>query len=318
MRYREFSPMPALSNYARHLWFFWKRGSEPDFDSDFILPEADSYLIFLLRGQYLVQGAIRDVGLTGVIAVAGCRRAVHVECPGEILMVGVRLKPTAATELSLFDPSAMSGPLAYSEPWAVEALNEARGLVSMSGESSGLDMTCVVACVAGAVARRAEMASAATARSATAWDPVEKALERTSFRAGVDELAETVGLSARQFERVCRDCTGMSPIEFRNARRCEAAANALFASERPILADLACASGFCDQAHFCRVFKAWSGMPPRRFHAACAVYRATMRGPDAMRYRESLGRRLWRGPGLDAEPPNVPPRGEDALGLRGV
>lgn len=311
MRYREFPPSRALRKYVRHLWFFSKSGEDQGFETDRLLPEADSFLMFLVRGAYVVGTRRSELGRVeagrsqphrygDVVLISGCKRAVDVECPGDLVSVGARLKPEAGRALGLFDPAAVSGPSEYREPWAMALLSAARELASMSGG----DMMSLVGLLGAELERRASASGVAAAED-PAWDSVEEALARSSFRAGVDELAESLGLSARQFERVCRYRTGLTPIEYRNAKRCEAAANALYASDRPSLADLACATGFCDQAHFCNVFKAWSGMAPLRFHAACVTYRCKMRGPDSMRYRESQGRCLFGGDAVAGSSPRI-------------
>lgn len=86
----------------------------------------------------------------------------------------------------------------------------------------------------------------------------------------VAELADSVGLSESWFARAYRAATGQTPARALAQARIDAAKALLTEGALP-LAEIAAATGFADQAHFTRVFRALSGTTP-------AVWRSAARG----------------------------------------
>ncbi len=98
--------------------------------------------------------------------------------------------------------------------------------------------------------------------------PVQKAVEWVAAVRGdasVDELARHVGLSARQFRRVCIEQTGLAPkmlcriVRFRNT------VGQLVERASVGHADIALDCGYYDQAHFINEFHEFSGLAPRQY-----------------------------------------------------
>jgi AraC family transcriptional regulator len=77
-------------------------------------------------------------------------------------------------------------------------------------------------------------------------------------------LAEEVGVHPVYLGRAFRSAYGCTPGEFLRRLRVERVQRAL-ASAKAELADVAYASGFCDQSHLNRVFKRQTGMTPGRY-----------------------------------------------------
>lgn len=76
-------------------------------------------------------------------------------------------------------------------------------------------------------------------------------------------LAREAGVHRVHFSRIFQRYTGLSPTEFRLARKCSAAMHHTIAGGGTI-ADAAAAAGFADQAHWARACRALSGLPPGR------------------------------------------------------
>jgi AraC-like DNA-binding protein len=74
-------------------------------------------------------------------------------------------------------------------------------------------------------------------------------------------LAEISGLSAGHFSVAFRTTFGSSVRTYLAHRRIERA-QMLMLSSRGSLADIALNSGFCDQAHLCRMFRRITGQTP--------------------------------------------------------
>lgn len=104
---------------------------------------------------------------------------------------------------------------------------------------------------------------------------VAEAWRLTTTSAGrlpVAEVAARVGWSSRHLEQRFRAETGLGPKEAARVARFDRARRALAgraATGAPLdLAGLAVATGFADQAHLSREWRAFSGLPPTRWLAA--------------------------------------------------
>jgi transcriptional regulator GlxA family with amidase domain len=87
----------------------------------------------------------------------------------------------------------------------------------------------------------------------------------------ISEIAAQLGLSTRQFERLCHDSAGLSPGALYRRLRLRYAAWLVETTSRSIM-DIALEAGFADASHFTRQFKACFGLPPskRRLNNALA------------------------------------------------
>ena len=81
---------------------------------------------------------------------------------------------------------------------------------------------------------------------------------------GLDEMAETAGLSTAHFSQMFRKSTGESPHQFVLRHRVERAKELLRTSEARIL-DVAVACGFKSQQHFARIFRRMCGASPTEY-----------------------------------------------------
>ncbi len=79
----------------------------------------------------------------------------------------------------------------------------------------------------------------------------------------VPELAREAGLSTAYFAAVFREETGLAPHDWLIARRIDKAKALLGRGESP--AAVAAATGFADQAHLTRTFRARTGETPAAF-----------------------------------------------------
>lgn len=83
----------------------------------------------------------------------------------------------------------------------------------------------------------------------------------------VPELAAAAGLSVSQFERQFKRMFRMTPRQYVQRVRVNAACEALLHSDDPI-AEIAVAAGFYDQSHFTKVFRRTMGQTPAAFRRA--------------------------------------------------
>jgi AraC-like DNA-binding protein len=80
----------------------------------------------------------------------------------------------------------------------------------------------------------------------------------------VEELASHLEISPSYFARSFRSSVGLAPHAYVMRRRLLRAQELLASTEHP-LTDIALATGFADQSHFCRRFHEMTGVPPRIF-----------------------------------------------------
>jgi len=84
-----------------------------------------------------------------------------------------------------------------------------------------------------------------------------------------DELAQFVGLSRRQLERLFRKHLGRAPAQYYLELRLERARHLLYQSELPIV-DLSLACGFVSASHFSKCYREMYGKSPREERAVVA------------------------------------------------
>jgi AraC family transcriptional regulator len=78
----------------------------------------------------------------------------------------------------------------------------------------------------------------------------------------VDEMARAAGLSESWFAHAFKKTTGLSPQRWQMQQRLAMAARMIAEDHARPLADIALATGFSDQPHFSRAFRAEYGQPP--------------------------------------------------------
>ncbi|MDH1262059.1 AraC family transcriptional regulator [Pseudomonas sp. GD03944] len=86
------------------------------------------------------------------------------------------------------------------------------------------------------------------------------------------ELASLLRLSVSHFTHAFKQTTGTTPLIYIATIRIKAAQQFMLCSTHS-LSDIALSHGFCDQAHFCRVFRRETGLSPqtwRRLYASNA------------------------------------------------
>lgn len=81
----------------------------------------------------------------------------------------------------------------------------------------------------------------------------------------LDDVANAACVSRYHFSRCFTMSMGMTFVEYVARRRIDAALSALERDPGVPLAGLATELGFCDQAHFNKVFRRISGTTPRRY-----------------------------------------------------
>jgi transcriptional regulator GlxA family with amidase domain len=89
--------------------------------------------------------------------------------------------------------------------------------------------------------------------------------DRTGGRARVHDVARRVGLSHRRFIQVFATEVGMTPKKYCRVRRFQTARRLVWDVKTPDWARIAVESGYYDQSHLIRDFRALSGLSPANY-----------------------------------------------------
>ena len=108
------------------------------------------------------------------------------------------------------------------------------------------------------------------------WNPVLPSARAAQLAATAEirSLAAQLRISRRQFERRVRQASGTSPKALASLARFQRARDFFWTHPQWTLAQIGCAAGYADQAHFTRDFRSFSGMTPRLFRRLVEAQRA--------------------------------------------
>ncbi|POR05311.1 hypothetical protein AU468_01120, partial [Alkalispirochaeta sphaeroplastigenens] len=239
--------------------------SSPGRTERLLMPDTDTFLFIHHQGICSVGLTSEDMKQTpSVWTSPPLREPLRVSFSRIGLLVGICLKPGAARTLTLRAPE-------QEEPSSPEMIREVP-----INHREALEQ-CLTGSPSEAVDRvqrylTSLVSGSSPDRSALAHRHVLEELEELQIpgRRDLVRLSRCQGCSLRNLERACKGCTGYTPREYAAIRTCSRARHLIRNRQYTSLTDLAIDLGFCDQAHFCKVFRRWSGMSPGRYARYCA------------------------------------------------
>lgn len=83
--------------------------------------------------------------------------------------------------------------------------------------------------------------------------------------APVQDIADEVGFSTRQVQRIILEAIGMTPKQFSRITRLQRAIRTMIAENDPVLAHIAAEAGYSDQSHMTREFTQLTGVSPTEY-----------------------------------------------------
>lgn len=254
--YHDVPPPPALQPYVQALRV------DPHTDATAasrpcrILPDGGGHLLIQLYGAASPGTLDPD---TVHVSVVGPRSVyTDVDLRRRLLTVAVQLQPGGAAALfgaPVGDLADQAAPLSAIAPALGARLGERVARADSAADAVGVVRTAL--CV------RHQAAPPPSERDGLAAAVAH--VQSTRGRVSVQEAADAVGWSTRHLRSVFAEQVGLSPKRFARIVRIRQAVRRLQVSDPPGLAALALDSGFCDQAHMTREFRALLGEPPGAF-----------------------------------------------------
>jgi AraC-like DNA-binding protein len=254
--YREFAPPPALTDCCAALGTHQTPGGPArDVAAHRVLPDVGISLAF--------QGFRTDAGEPVAWEPMIIGPKLHAQnfelVPGREL-TSIRIKAEWVGPLLGLDPLDVENsvaPLAGICPSLADRLYDGLGRTRSAGAALQVLAAFVGDLQAAARTRPSPLASAALA-----------IVRDSGGRVPCERAASMLGLSERHFRRQIHDSTGFAPKSYARALRLVGAMLTADAAERPAWADVALASGYCDQSHLIRDCVAMAGATPADLHRA--------------------------------------------------
>jgi AraC-like DNA-binding protein len=268
MIYREHAPHPALTTYVACYWSLRGRVAAGEEQDRAVVPDACLDILFNLAPSTPGSVASRVIG--------AMTRPLPVRDAGALDLLGVRFRPGgAAAFVRLPVVEVTDDTLSLEDAWGAAA----RALTERLQEAESTSARLAI--LDAELSARLEAARAA---SDTRILDATGLAERAAGTVGVDALAHATSLGRRQLERRFLAVVGLTPKTACRVLRFQAALTRLRARPEHSLSRIALDSGYHDQAHFTRDFRAFAGVPPgayRRTHPLPGENDAFVQDPDA-------------------------------------
>lgn len=256
MRLLRYTPKPPLSECVDCLWHFeGSRGTR-----ELALPTGTAELVISLRNDRIrVCSDVADMrgqSFSGAVVSGAQSRYMVLPPAREMSVIGVHFRPGGATRVLGMPLGELSDQHVHLEDvWGSNA-DTLRGEL-LDAESAEEALAMLEQALVARLHRNRSQHSA-----------VVFALQR--FRdmptvARVGEVAEATGYSARRFICLFTDAVGLSPKRFCRVLRLQAAVRRLASGARVEWAEFAADSGYCDQSHLIREFRAMTGLTPGQY-----------------------------------------------------
>jgi len=257
MEYREAAPMPANRPFIKKYWAVKDVSSVGETAPEPILPDGCVEIVFDLSDRFRQYHDDGTSELQPRTIVAGqMSRRIFIGPTGKTDLFGVRFHPAGSWPLlrvsldeitdRIIDASMLLG---RDEDRLFDMLSEQTGFAERAAIFDSYFYS-----------RLAERGSA--------FDAVARAsaiIAASDSSMSVDVIARQIGLSERSLERNFRRFVGLPPKLFIRITRFQNFIRTVEAHSRTDLLDIAVGSGYYDQSHMIRDFRAFTGATPSEF-----------------------------------------------------
>lgn len=248
MRYQEILPIPALQPYIRYFWVLESRDESQDYKQFKTLPDGIPALIYqetanLFRNEQ--QQYTPQLYVYGTFSTY-----TNQLIKGPFRVIGAYLEPTALKAIFKVDASDLANQMIELDDLVVtplfdqlqhsKTIEEIIGLLSQFVWQQIQEAHCEN--------KKATLASILLQRGQT-----------------LAEIQHSMNVSERTLERLVKQHIGISPKLFSRIMRFQTSLKALKTSGFENLTSLAHTQEYCDQSHFIREFKGFTGSNPTQF-----------------------------------------------------
>jgi len=251
-------PCPELREFVDWYWFY--EGLSPAHRLERVLPDGTFELCINLRDElrhtydlddHRPKSAYRRAWLSGAHA-----RHIVIDTAANSSMMGVHFKPAGAAGVLGMPAGEMTDRVVELDAiWGQAGLDLHNSLL----EAPTPDARFAV--LENFLLRR-------TQRARVRSPAIRHALSRfitEPAMVSIDAVADELGVSHKHLIQCFRDEVGLTPKRFCRIRRFQSVLRAIQKQRRVEWADLACACGYFDQAHFIREFRDFSGLNPSAY-----------------------------------------------------
>ena len=248
-------PRPELLPFVSRLW---AADAEPaPGGRELVVPSGAMHVVIRLDEPLRVYDRIDDAvpRTVGRAIIGGARAEPYIRDTSQpVRSVGAQLRPGVAGLLLGASGRALAGRHSLlDEVWGRAADELCEQLAEAEGAAARLD--------------RFEAALLARLPRVRGVHPaVAHALGRFAIADDVAVVVDEVGYSHRRFIALFDDAVGLTPKRYCRVQRLQRAIAAVATSRRP-LAEVAAATGYADQAHLTREFRALVGISPGEYRA---------------------------------------------------
>ena len=251
-------PCPELRDYVDWFWFY--EGLSPAHRLERVLPDGTFELCINLRDEvrhtydldeHRPTAAYRRAWLSGTHA-----RHIVIDTAMDSSMMGVHFKPAGAACVLGMPAGEMTDRVVELDAiWGNSGLDLHNALLEApTPDSKFTVLERFLLCLA----KRARVRSPAI-RHALRWFTAEPAMT------SIDNVAGELGVSHKHLIQRFRDEVGLTPKRFCRIRRFRSVLRTIQNQNTVDWADIACACGYFDQAHFIREFRDFSGLNPSAY-----------------------------------------------------
>lgn len=234
-----------------------------------VLPRGIVDIIFPLEGQLTHTGTADDTpAIHGAPFLAGLHsRTISTEARGCLLMLGLSLRvetSRAILALPAHELADLTVPAQHVLPGTMQLFDRLHDALTFRDRCDLL-------------MRWLERSIRMPDRLAR----IERAcrvIGQSADLSAIDRAASAVGYTNRHLRRVFLDFVGAAPGDYLRLRRFNTALRRMRSSRN--LTEIALATGYYDQAHFCREFKDFAGLTPSAYRAQAGAVPGILFSPD--------------------------------------
>jgi len=263
MIYRTFIPREPLARFVDVLWFF--SGTNPAGAKERNLPEGAVNLAVNLRDdRFRMWDRNRRASRFGHAVVIGPRTDDFVmENAGERTMIGAQFKPGAAAAflgVPAYEAAGLILDLADLHGAGAADLRDELLYAPMLAERFHILEAWLLGRIHGGLAPNAAVAYALAE------------FRQAPGSLTIGETIERLNASPKRFIEQFKREVGMTPKRFCRLMRFQKALHLIRQRESIHWADIACACGYYDQAHFVKEFHAFSGLTPTEYRLTTSMH----------------------------------------------